>query len=32
VKVELANEPTGWLNEAACWSDLRITANNGQSD
>ncbi|MBR4653066.1 MAG: ADP-ribosylglycohydrolase family protein [Kiritimatiellae bacterium] len=32
VKVELANEPTGWLNEAACWGDLRITANNGQSD
>ena len=32
VKVGFANEPTGWLNEAACWSDLRITANNGQSD
>ena len=29
VSLELVNEPTGWLNEAAIWHDLRITANNG---
>ena len=29
VAVELLNEPTGWLNEAALWRDIRITANTG---
>ena len=24
--IELVNEPTGWLNEAALWKDIRITA------
>ena len=29
VTVELVNEPTGWVNEAAVWHDVRITANSG---
>ena len=29
VAIELLNEPTGWLNEAALWRDIRITANTG---
>jgi len=30
--IELVNEPTGWLYEAAVWHDIRITASNGQID
>ena len=29
VTIELVNEPTGWMCEAAVWHDIRITANNG---
>ena len=29
VTIELVNEPTDWLNEAATWHDVRITANSG---
>ena len=29
VTIELVNEPTGWMSEAAVWHDLRVTANNG---
>ena len=29
VTIELVNEPTGWYNEAALWTDIRLTANSG---
>ena len=32
VTIELVNEPTGWYNEAALWSDIRLTANSGTTD
>lgn len=32
VGIELVNEPTGWMNEAAVWRDIRITANSGASN
>lgn len=28
VKIELINQPTGWMNEAAIWRNIRITANS----
>ena len=27
--IELVNEPNGWHNEAALWTNLKLTANNG---
>ena len=27
--IELVNEPNGWMHEAALWTNLRLTANNG---
>lgn len=30
VTLELVNEPTEWLNEAALWRNIRITANSGK--
>ena len=30
--IELVDEPTGWMCEAAVWHDVRITASNGQID
>ena len=32
VTIELVNEPTGWYNESALWSDIRLTANSGTTD
>ena len=32
VTIELANEPDGWMCEAAIWHDIRITANSGLKD
>ena len=29
VTIELVNEPTDWYNEAALWTDIRLTANSG---
>ena len=27
--IELVNEPNGWMCEAACWRDIKLTASNG---
>ena len=32
VTIELVNEPTDWYNEAALWTDIRLTANSGTTD
>ena len=32
VTIELVNEPTDWCNEAALWTDIRLTANSGTTD
>ena len=29
IRLELVNDPTGWMCEAATWHDIRITANSG---
>ena len=28
VKLELLNQPTGWSNEAAYWSEITVSGNN----